>query len=269
MTLDDLFSYAEQLSEHNQKHNTSIPLIKLCSWNRLDILFEYLFKSLSDDPYLASENQYHPEKEGLFLETLLAFEKLSAYPPVINADHADLEWDRWIREYLDGDGLFIVAGSYMYSHFLGIYPEKYENAIPVEPPIIKYSNGVVGDFIPTYAVMKKSPNRDAALNLLKLWSEPKVADRWVAYTKNPTGLKGHLQTPTSDARDDVYNRYLEDMTTAYGHLPMRYYRAPTYIFGAKNPVTPNELRASLVKILLGKMTAQEYYDDVTMRFRSK
>mgnify|MGYP001812116831 CR=1 FL=1 len=269
MTLDDFFSYAKQLADYNQKHNTSIPFIKLCSWNRLDILFEYLFKSLCDDPYFAIETKYHPKKELLFLETLRAFEKLSIYQPVLNADHENLKMDEWIREYLDGDGLFIVAGSYMYSHFLGVYPEKYDNAVPIEPPAIRYSNGVVGDFIPTYAVMKKSHNREAALNLLKLWSEPKVADRWVGYTKNPTGLKGHLQTPTSDSRDDVYNRYIQDMTTKYGHLPMRYYRALTYIFGDKNPVAPNELRATLAQILLGKMTAQEYYDDVMKRFRSQ
>ena len=269
MTLDDFLSYAEQLAEYNQTHNTSIPFIKLCSWNRLDILFEYLFKSLCDDPQFAIELTYHPKKERMFLETLLAFEKLSAYRPMINSDYNDLTWDTWVHEFLDGDGLFIIAGSYMYSHFLGIYPEKYENAIPVEPPVIKYSNGIVGDFIPTFAIMKNSPNRDAALNLLKLWSEPKIADRWVAYTKNPTGLKGHLQTPASDIGDDVYNSYILDMTNKYSHLPMRYYRAPTYIFGDKNPVSPNELRASLAQILLGKMTAQEYFDDVTTRFRSK
>ena len=268
MSLDDFFSYAKQLAEYNQRHNTSIPLIKLCSWNRLEILFEYLFKSLCTDPYFAIEGKYHPEKERLFLETLRVFEKLSTYQPVLNADHESLKLDDWIVEYLDGDGLFIVAGSYMYSHFLGIYPEKYENAIPVEPPIIKYSNGIVGDFITTFAIMKDSPNREAALNLLKLWSEPKIADRWVTYTKNPTGLKGHLDTPASDSGNDVYNRYILDMTSKYSHLPMRYYRALTYIFGDKNPVTPNELRTKLAQILLGKITAQEYYDDVTKRFRN-
>ena len=268
MTLEDFFSYATKLAAYNQKHNTSIPLIKLCSWNRLEILFEYLFKSLCADPHFAIETKYHPTKELLFLETLLVFEKLSTYQPVLNADYENLKWDEWIREYLDGDGLFIVAGSYMYSHFLGIYPEKYENAIPVEPPIIRYTNGIVGDFITTFAVMKKSPNRDAALNLLKLWSEPKIADRWVAYTKNPTGLRGHLETPASDNEDDVYNRYILDMTSKYSHLPMRYYRAPTYIFGEKNPVTPNELRGKLAQILLGRITAQQYFDEVMKRYRN-
>ena len=87
--------------------------------------------------------------------------------------------------------------------------------------------------------------------------------------KNPTGLRGHLQAPASEAGVDVYNRYIFDMTSEYNHLPMRYYRAPTYIFGAKNPVTPNELRANLAQILLGNMTAQEYYNDVTERFRTQ
>ncbi len=269
MTLDDFLSYAKRLAEYNQEHNTSIPFIKMCSWNRLDILFEYLFKSLCADPHFAIELKYHPDKERIFLETLLAFEKLSAFQPVLNKDYDSLEWDTWIHEFLDGDGLFIIAGSYMYSHFLGIYPEKYKNAVPVEPPIIKYSNGIVGDFIPTFAIMKKSPNKDAALNLLKLWSEPKIADRWVAYTKNPTGLRGNLQAPASEAGVDVYNRYILAMTRDYSHLPMRYYRALTYIFGKKNPVTPNELRANLARILLGELTAREFYDDVMKRFKDQ
>jgi ABC-type glycerol-3-phosphate transport system substrate-binding protein len=117
--------------------------------------------------------------------------------------------------------------------------------------------------------MKNGPNKKAALNLLKLWAEPKIADRWVAYTKNPTGLRGSLQAPASETGVDVYNRYILDMTRDYGHLPMRYFRALTYIFGEKNPVTPNELRANLAEILLGKMTAQEFYDDVMKRFRTQ
>ncbi len=116
--------------------------------------------------------------------------------------------------------------------------------------------------------MKNSPNKEAALNLLKLWSQPKIADRWVAYTKNPTGLKGHLQTPASEEGLDVYNRYIQDMTRDYSHLPMRYQSSLNYIFGDKNPVSPNELRAKIVQILLGNITAQEYYDDVTERFRN-
>ena len=269
MTLEDFFSYAKQLADYNKAHKTFIPFIKLCSWNRLDILFEHLFKSLCDDPHFANEAKYDPRKERLFLETLLVFEELSKYQPLINPDHADLQMDEWVRKYLDGDGLFIVAGSYMYSHFLGTYPEKYSNAVPVEPPVIKYANGLIGDFIPVVAVMKNSPNKEAALNLLKLWSEPKIADKWVSYTKNPTGLRGHLQTPAIEPGGDVYDRYIIDMTEKYSDLPMRYYSAPVYIFGEKNPVTANELRANLAQILVGTMTAREYHDAVMKRFRDQ
>jgi len=267
MTLEDFFSYAARLEEYNRIHNTFIPLIKLCSWNRLDVLFEYLFKSLLEDPAFAITEVYHPEKERLFLETLLVFEKLASYGTAINVDFADLEYKDCVRAYLDGDGLFFVAGSYMYNHLLGIYPEKYANALPVEPPVINYSNGLVGDYIPVFAVMKKSPNKEAALNLLRLWSEPKIADKWVSYTKNPTGIKGHLQSPASESGGDVYNDYIRDMTERYSHLPMRYFQGLTYIFGDRNPVTPYELRENLARILGGSLSARDYYEDVIRRFR--
>ena len=269
MSIDDFFSYAQQLSNYNKQNNTSIPFIKVACWNRIDILFEYLFKTLCDDPYFAIEEKYDRKKEQLFYKTLLVFEKLSKYQSVTNADYESLSIDQWIHEYLDGDGLFIVAGTYIHSQFSGIYPEKYADAQPVELPYINHPNGLVGDYIPVYAVMKNSPNKDAALKLLQLWSEPKIADKWVAYTKNPTGIRGNLVLPASDTADDVYEDFVFDMNARYSHLPMRYIRSPTYIFGDKNPVKPNELRESLMQILLGTMTAREYYEDVLERFRKQ
>ena len=46
---------------------------------------------------------------------------------------------------------------------------------------------------------------------------------------------------------------------------MMYLRAPTYIFGDRNPVSITELRGKLIEILLGDLTAKEYYDDVMAR----
>jgi len=45
MTFDDLLACAERLQRHNREHGTSIPLLKLSSWNRIDALFESLFRS--------------------------------------------------------------------------------------------------------------------------------------------------------------------------------------------------------------------------------
>ncbi|MEN8198977.1 MAG: hypothetical protein ABFR63_02780 [Thermodesulfobacteriota bacterium] len=267
MTASEFISYARQLADYNKKNNTSIPFINLCVWNRLEILFEYLYKSLCPDPQFAIEQSYSQAKEKLFLETLLIFEELARYQPLLNADYKTLEHDQWKHQFLDGGGLFIVAGTYMYSHFLGIDPVKFKNIIPIIPPFINRENGLVGAYLPTFAVMKNSHEREAAINLLKLWSRPRMAEKWIHYTKNPTGLKGHLHGLTSkNMGDDVYTRFIMDMTEQYSNMPMRYYRALTYIFGENNVVTPNELRSKLAMILAGKLTARQYYDDVTRRF---
>jgi ABC-type glycerol-3-phosphate transport system substrate-binding protein len=269
MTVKDFLSYAKQLADFNRNNSTNIPFIRICSWNRLDVLFEYLYRSLCPDPLFSVEEKYSRQKEEYFLKTLQIFEELSRYQPLINPDYDEESWERWHHEILDDNGLFIVAGTYMHSHFLGIDPVKTQKIIPVESPYAERKNGLVGDYIPTFAVMRKSPNKEAALNLLRLWSEPKIAEKWISYTKNPTGLKGHLENPVPDTIvHDIYSQYIVDMDRLYGELPMRYFRLPTYIFGPQNPVTSNELRQKLAQILSGDLTAMAYYEDVMQRFRA-
>lgn len=268
MSVTDFLSYAKQLAAYNQTNNTSIPFIKLSVWNRLEMLFEHLYRSQFDLPNLAVEEAYSPEKGEKFLETLLLFEQLSHYQPMVNKNWRTLGWDAWHHEYLNDDGLFIVAGTYMYSHFQGVDPDNFKKLVPAEFPAVKKGNGLVGDYIPTFAVMKNSPNKDKAIAVMKLWTEPKVAEKWVQYTRNPTGLRGHLGQPTSTSLEpDVYDRFIVDMASEYGHLPMRYFRAPSYALGKNCPVQPKEFREKLALILEGRLAARAYYREVMDRLR--
>jgi hypothetical protein len=95
-------------------------------------------------------------------------------------------------------GKFRLSFSSMHSHVLRIDPVKTKKIIPVESPYAGRKNGLVGDYIPTFAVRRKSPNKEAAFNLFLIWSKPKIAEKWVSYTKNLTGLKGHLESPVPD-----------------------------------------------------------------------
>lgn len=267
MTVDDFVRYAKKLAEYNAKNNSTVPFIKLCSWNRLEILFEYLFRSQLDTPKEGVDEHYSDRKEKAFIDTLLIFEELARYQPVINRDWQSLDWEQWKQDFLDGDGLFVTAGTYMYSLFRGIDPEKFARLVPVEPPYVKKTNGLVGDYINTFAVMKKSENKREAIDLLMLWSEPKVAEKWITYTKNPTGIKGHLDDPVGRIlTDNVYNNFVRDMTRQYGNMPMRYFREPSYVFGHKNIISASEFREKLALILEGKLTAQAYFDDVIKRY---
>jgi len=108
-----------------------------------------------------------------------------------------------------------------------------------------------------------------AINLLKLWSEPKIGEKWVNYTRNPTGIRGHLSDAAGFAADsDPYSAFIHDMSKKYAHLPTRNFRRPTLIFGKDSPVSANAFRRSLTRILEGKLTAREYYSNITALMES-
>ena len=270
MKVEDLLDYARQLSEYNQKNNTSISLIWLGAWNRLESLFGNIYRSHFDNPIVAIEQSFSKKKEKAFLETLLTFEKLSHYQPILNRDWRTVNWDGLKNGFLEGKGLLITGGSFMYNNFKAYGPEKFELVGPVEYPAVKKSQGLVGNYTPAFAVMKNSPNKKTAIDLMMLWSEPKVAEKWVSYTRNPTGIRGHLNEPVSkNMNDEVFSQFVTDMTEQYSNLPMRHCQQPVNVFGKNNPVTATEFRENLALILEGKQTATNYFNDVMKRYRSQ
>ena len=263
MTVEDFIGYARQLSDYNQKHGTRIPFLYLNSFNRIEALFEYIFKSHFTDPQLVIEEKYDAKKAEAFLATLRIFEELSRYQPLVNEGWRTLDWVECEKDFLAGNGLFLPGGTYMYSHFRGSSPENAANGLPAEMPYAVQPNGLVGLFAHTFAVMKKSRNRDAAIELSMMWATPETAEKWVAYTRNPTGVRGNLNQPVFDRNDlDVYGRFLVDMEKQYSSLPMRNFRSPTYVFGKELPLSDDEFRNNLVLILEGKLKADDYYQTI-------
>jgi hypothetical protein len=269
MTFDDFLGYAERLAEYNRTNDSSIPFIKLSSWNRIDFFFESLFKSQFDDFDSAVEKVFTEEKRRAFLETLEAFEELSRHQPVVNRDWKKVPSNAFKRDYLfNDDALFVMGGTFLYSQFRGLDPEESRKMRPAENPFIKKPNGLIGDYTPVFGVMKNSRNRDLAVELVMSWARPKNAEKWVRYTKNLTGTKGNLSEAISGelgVTNDVYEKFILDMEQKYAGVPMMYMRTPTYVFGERNPVSVLELRVKLAEILEGKLKAREYYEDVMAR----
>jgi ABC-type glycerol-3-phosphate transport system substrate-binding protein len=139
---------------------------------------------------------------------------------------------------------------------------------PVENPVIGNANGLIGDYTPIFAVMSKGGNRDVAIDFLMSWAQPKMAEKWVRYTKNLTGTKGNLSEVESGgdgAFGDVYETYVMDMERKHTGVRMMYMRTPTYVFGEDSPVSVVELRDRLADILEGSLSARDYYEDVMRR----
>ena len=269
LDIDTFLSYAKKLHEYNSANGTSISFFSMCSFNRVESLFEYIFRSQFEDPQLAIAEEYSSTKKQALLKSLLIFEQLSKYQPIFNPGWEDLAWSDWERQFLEGSSLFIITGTYMYNSLFSQDPEKALNVIPIQPPHVKQNNGMVGDYMNVFAVMKNAPNKENAINLLKLWSEPKIGEKWVNYTRNPTGIRGHLSDAAGFAADsDPYSAFIHDMSKKYAHLPTRNFRRPTLIFGKDSPVSANAFRRSLTRILEGKLTAREYYSNITALMES-
>lgn len=261
MTVEQFLGYAEQVSRYNATAEEKVPFFSFSSYNRVEVLFEYLFKSHFNDPQTVIELNYTEEKAKAFLDTLFLFEELSKYQPVLNENWRERPVFPWMKEYLEGnEGLFAIGGTYWYGHFRGQAPDAYTNGIPIEAPIVKYPNGLVGQYSNVWAVMKDSPNRDLAVKLLQLWSEPKIAENWIEYTKNPTGLKGHLGSVGKHA--DIYSGFVKNMSAKYDDMPMRYFRTPLYLFGKDCKITQQAFREDLSLILEGRKSARGYFDEV-------
>lgn len=265
MLFEDFLGYAKALHEYNKTHGSSVPFIKISSWNRLELFFETFFRSLFDDFSSATKEEFNAQKKEAFLKTLYAFERLAQYQPILNADWKQLKFTDYLKDFvLNDDGLFITGGTYMYGHFYNIEPQQSIKLRPAETPILSKENGLMADFTPTFAVMKNSPHRKIAEDFLIFLAKPEYAERWVSKTKSPTGIRGHLAKFAMQSTD-VYEKFAMNMQEKYDSTTMVCLRNPTYVFGKNGPVTINELRFNLARILEGNLTAQEYYDDVISR----
>ncbi len=268
MKLEDLLEYARALHNYNKKHNSTIPFIKLCTWNRLELFFETFFRSQFDDFSSATKEVFNEQKKVAFLKTLNAFEELAQYQPILNADWEQLNMADYIKEFiLNDDGLFITGGTYMYGHFYNIDAQESIKLRPAETPVMGKKNGLMADFTPTFAVMKKGSHRKIAEDFLLFMAKPEYAERWVSKTKSPTGIKGHLAEFAMQSTD-VYEKFAMDMQKKYDSTTMVSLRNPTYVFGKNSPVTINELRFKLARILEGRLTAKQFYEEVVARLEN-
>jgi len=131
--------------------------------------------------------------------------------------------------------------------------------VPAELPVFTPTDFYMGSYTPQFAVLKNAPHRDAAVRLLQFWCKPKVAEKWVRYTKAPTGLRGNLST--SDVANDQFERFQERVNTTYeGRL---YFSDDVgFILGEENKLLGHFVNEQVIRLLAGETTAQQAYDAV-------
>ena len=259
MTFDDLLGYVRQVAEYNRTADRPVAAFyEARDWFTLEMLFQALVKSEFPDFREAIEERSSSAKRAALLKGLQAFEALGRFDPLIE-DHNGNIWFSTRHRVLEGEALFYVNGTWMYNHWRAIDPERLELMQPVQLPVFQPVDHAVGGYIPTWAVMKNSARRDEAVDFLMWWSRPQVAERWVNYTKNPTGLRGHLDTATLG--DDPYERFQADVTERYGSR-LHYSANAGYLLGKHNARLHEQLNEELRLLLQGRTTALAAYESI-------
>ena len=264
MKFDDLLGYVRQVTEYNRRNGTQIAAFyEAKDWLTLEILFQSLVKSEIPDFETAKAPVDSPKKRSALLKGLQAFEELGRLKPLVPS-HGENIWFDTRQLVLENRTLFYVNGTWMYSHWRGLDPEKLKRMAPAELPVFKEVNHALGGYLPTWAVMSESPHRDEAIRLVQFWSRPAIAERWVRYTKNPTGLAGNLTDPSFS--DDPYAQYADYLSTKYGSR-VHYDPDSSYLFGTENTRLGPMLGERLERLLLGKTTAQRAYDELILELK--
>ena len=88
------------------------------------------------------------------------------------------------------------------------------------------------------------------------WCNTDVAERWVAYTKNPTGLRGGMEEMA--LATDVYERFQDKMDKRYQGR-VHFSANPAYIFGPNGKKVEAALQQSLRCLLEGSLSAEVVY----------
>jgi len=214
MTADDLISYCKQIDQYNQKNGTNIgTLYDSNDWKTLYFLVESFFKSAIGfegnyeiPPYFTNKHQ------KALLEVYQKLEEMGKYNALYHKAK-DNSWGATWEQILNDEVVFYVNATWMYCIWKEIDSAKIKRIIPCQMPVIRPYPYCMGGYVPTFAVLKNAPNREAAIKLVKHICTKDFAEDWVSKTKTPTGLKQHIES--TGIGGDPYDVFIATMTEKY------------------------------------------------------
>ncbi len=264
MTFDDLLGYVKAAARYNQNAKDKIPIFfDAYDLPSMEALFQNLAKSWIGDYAATTTEQSSPLKLDAMYKGFQAFEELGKYRPLIPS-YATNAWFLTRDVPLNDKALFYISGTWMYSRWRDIDVVKADKMVPTELPVFKPVDYCLGGFIPTWAVMKDAPHRDTAVRMLMSMATPRVAEKWVQYTKTPTGVAGGLSKATLGS--DVYEVYQRTMSEKYGSQ-VEYSFNAAYLLGKQNSLLQKDIVEVLWRLLEGEMTADQAMDSIRARMK--
>jgi len=252
-TWKDLLTLAEGLQRARHEGRSDAWLLSESSdWLTAQFLFQALVISRCGSVAEGLRSEATPAKRAAVREAVEAFAALGRFEPLIPS-HASTLWIDTRRLPLEDRVLCFVAGTWMYSHWSGLDPQRMRRMVPVQLPVLQPVDCALGSYIPTWAVLRHAPGRDDGIALLRHLCSSDTAERWVAYTKNPTGLRGDLAKLGSGS--DPFERFMLDMEHRVGSRVGRVSN-PGYALGVVGSTKADAFNVILRELLCGTLDAE-------------
>ncbi|MFO7888861.1 MAG: extracellular solute-binding protein [bacterium] len=258
MKFEDLLNYVKEVADYNKQHGTNFAAFHDSGdWVTIEILFQHLFKSAINysSEYTIPDYFTQKNKRGL-LQTLKAFEELGKYDPLIESAES-YRWDNSKGVVLNNKALFYVNGSWMYNNWEVIDKEKVKKMIPAELPVFDQINYYMGGYSPNFAVLKNSPNKDLAIELLMHWTNKDFVQDWIRYAKSPSGTYGYMDAKGFGG--DVHEVFVNSISEKYGNNIGYYDTDLDYLFGSNHSIPYTRFCQYLHALLRREKTAQEVF----------
>lgn len=240
MGIDDLLNYVRKVEEYNR--TARVPISPFADYTNSGA-----FLRLAYNLFLSATPDNRPETTASAIRQILeAFEKLGRLHPVSRSD----TWQDAARLLTENKALFLIDPTWRYNMLESSFPQALHKIRLAQLPGFQKQQYYVGGFMPVWAVMKNSPNRAAAIRLLQFWSRPEIAERWIRYTKSPTGLAGNLYDP--EYGGDLFAKYQQRLALNRSLKPDIYMTDVTDC-----PVS--RIFTNLYPLLCGELSAEEAY----------
>jgi hypothetical protein len=217
MTFDDFISYLEAANRYNRSNPYIAPIFEDQSWITSEVIFKQLFYSQLDSYQKALDTKVTEEKIQALRKCYQALDRMAALDPIIHS-RKSIQWSRDNDYPLKDSSLFMINGTWMYNIWKQKGPEKMAKMIPCELPVFQKSDSYIGGYASNWAVLKNGPHAKEAVRLMMYWCTPRMAEKWVRYTKSPSGIKGSLGTTTFGT--DPYENFVYSIEQKYGEKQM-------------------------------------------------
>ncbi len=211
LTIEDFYNYMELVEQYNQNTGAKINFILI---ERIEF-FNFLFTTaLNYTPEMKQDYTLSQKKEAL-MTALNTIQKLGS----ANFSHSTNALD-----FLDTEKyLFTDGATWSYNKFTAHDSLKASRIVPVEFPSINTPALYSGRYQMHFGVMKNSPQKDKAINLLMFISNTDNAENWVQTTKNPTGIRRHFKA--DGVSSDHFDTFITHIQNKYkgnlGNIQLR------------------------------------------------